>query len=564
MQVLQRQIALQDTLVNTGNLLFNLVVLPRRKRLDYVIFDIAGVYPERREPRHWPVALPFVRPAISIEDLVDQLDLIGGDPGVRGVVLRIGALPAGLAALQNVRGAIENLQGRGKQVIACVTEADLRNYFVASAAGQIVMVESGQLLMFGLAAEAVFLKDALARAGIKADFEAVSPYKTAADSLTRSSMSEAQRETLNALLDDDYDVMLSAIAAARRMSKDQVAGLIDQAPFNAARARETGLVDAVLYEDELARHLAPEGQDLATLTPWAEARRWLRRPIRWHQDRAIGVISLEGMITPGESRRLPLPVPLFGEQAGSDTLLRAFRRAEREDGIAAVVFHVDSRGGSALASDLIWREVTRLAKRKPVVVYMGNVAGSGGYYVAASANHIVAQDVTITGSIGVLAGKIVLSGLFDLLRANREVLTRGRRAAMWLDMALFDDEERTAVRQLVAEYYDLFKRRVSDGRRMPIAEVDKVAQGRVWTGRRALSLGLVDELGDFETAVGKARELAGLSKTKPVKVIALTPPKHYLTPKAFEAGVLDGLLGGVQRFARERVYALMPWEVVTR
>jgi protease-4 len=558
---LQLRIALQDALVNSQNLLFNLTVLPRRKPLDYVVLDVAGPYPERRQPRQLLAALPFVRRVISIEELIGLLDLIGDDPGVRGVVLRMGTLQANLAALQNVRSAVESLKRRGKRVIAYVTQADLRGYFVACAADQIVIPESGELATFGLLVEAVFLKDALARAGIKADFEAISPYKTGPDQLMRSSMSEAHREMLDALLDDDYDVILSTIAETRRLPKDQVAALIDRAPFMGPAAHEAGLVDAVLYEDELAKHLAPEGQELAGLMPWAEAQRWLRRPIRWHQDRAVGVISLQGLIVTGESRRLPLPVPLFGEQAGSDTLVRAFRRAERENGIAAVVFHVDSGGGSALASDLIWREATRLAKRKPVVVYMGGVAASGGYYVAASANHIVARDATITGSIGVWSGKIALGGLFKLLRANREVLTRGQRAAMWLDTAPFSDEERAVVRQMIVDEYELFKRRVSDGRRMPVADVDKVAQGRVWTGRRALSLGLVDELGDFETAVGKAKELAGLSKVKPAKVIALTPSRHYLTPKAFGDGVLDGLLGGMQRFARERVYALMPWEV---
>ncbi len=258
---LQRQIEIQDTLTNFSSMLFNMTAVPRRKPLDYVIVDVGGPYPERREPRRLPIALPFIRFAPSLEDLIEQFDLIADDPGLRGVVLRIGTLRGGLATLQNVRTAIESLHRRGKRVIAYLTGADLRAYYVASAADEIVMVESSEFSMPGLALEVVFLRDTLARAGIKADFEAISPYKTAADALMRSNMSEAQRETLDAMLDDDFEVLIAEVAEARRLSTDEVRALIDRAVFTAETARRAGLVDTVLYEDELARHLAPDGRE---------------------------------------------------------------------------------------------------------------------------------------------------------------------------------------------------------------------------------------------------------------------------------------------------------------
>jgi len=278
--------------------------------------------------------------------------------------------------------------------------------------------------------------------------------------------------------------------------------------------------------------------------------------------RAVGVISVEGTIVPGPSRRLPTPLPLpyLSEQAGADTVIQALRQAERNKRLAAVVLHVDSPGGSALASDLIWREVLRLAKRKPVVAYMGNVAASGGYYIAAPAAHIVAQPATLTGSIGVWGGKFVTAGLYEKLGAYRQVLQRGKTAGMFSDAAPFSDAEREKIRQTMEVSYVRFKARVAEGRRLEIDRVEEIARGRVWTGQQALKRGLVDQLDDFSAAVEKARALAGLDPRRDVPVVQVGPGKRYTPPMPFDGPLLQAL----KPLLREHLFALLPWEIQFR
>jgi protease-4 len=344
--------------------------------------------------------------------------------------------------------------------------------------------------------------------------------------------------------------------------------LLDNAPLRAAEAAEAGLVDAILYEDQVARHLAPDDDRLPVIHTWPMAVPRLFHPYKWHANRVVGLIGLEGLIVPGESRRppFPLPIPLIGgEQAGSDTIARAFRRAEKDPRVAAIIFYVNSRGGSALASDLICREVQRVSRRKPVVAFMGDVAGSGGYYVATHASHIVAQPATLTGSIGVVGGKFVTRGLFEKLQANREVLQRGRAAGLFSDAQPFTAEERAKVRAMMESVYARFKARVSEGRGMPLEDVEQVARGRVWTARQALERGLVDSLGDFEAAVDKARELAGLPKERPPLVVPIAAPRRPMLPAFVDAeDWAEVLLAGLRALSRERVLALMPWDFTLR
>ncbi|RME45360.1 MAG: signal peptide peptidase SppA, partial [Chloroflexi bacterium] len=287
----------------------------------------------------------------------------------------------------------------------------------------------------------------------------------------------------------------------------------------------------------------------------------LKRTYCWHGKQAVGVISLRGTIVTGESREVPVPVPLVSTQAGSDTLARAFRKAERDPRIAAVVFHVDSGGGDALASDLIWREVRRLREKKPVVAYMGDVAASGGYYVLAAADHIVAQSATLTGSIGVIGGKIVTRGMYDKLEANLEIVQRGRHAVMDLPDDPYTEDERGKVLEQIRSTYGLFKQRVAEGREMGVDDVEKIARGRVWTGRQALEIGLVDELGDFQAALNRAKLLAGLPLDDTVPAIPIEPAKKYTPPPAFAGSQtwVQAVADGLRPFVGTKILALMPW-----
>jgi len=535
-------------------------------RPDYVVLDIKGTYPERESQVPFPMhLLPFPRRPVSLEMLAAQLDMITSDPHVQGAIVRITDLGAGMATLQNLRAAIGRARRNGKRMIAFLPGIDLRSYFLATAADEIVTVESADFEVVGLRSEVVFLKDSLASLGIQGDFEAMAEFKTAADIFRRSEMSEAHREMLNSLLDSLYHDLLDGIATGRNLSRERVAELLDQAPLTAQQAMEAGLLDRVLYEDELAGYLKPATEQKPQLQPWHAAMQRLQQPYRWHVHQSIGVISLEGTITTGESRRSPWPMPVIGEgQAGSETLTRMFRQAERDPNLAAVIFYVNSRGGSALASDLIAREVQRVRLKKPVVVLMGDVAGSGGYYVAAPASFIVAQSATLTGSIGVIAGKFVTHGLYEKLRAHREFVQRGQSATLYSDDDPFTDEERARVRAMMADVYARFKQRVADGRRMSLEQVEHIARGRVWTGRQAKDVGLVDALGDFKTALDKAKELAGIPATAEVPVVPIGAPGRLVIPLPFAANResgLEPLLGGLHRLLKERVLALMPFDL---
>jgi protease-4 len=538
----------------------------RRKRMDYVVLRLEGSFPERapRPRRPFPLAmLPWPAPPLSVESFAGILDLLADDPRVKGAVLVFGGLAAGPATLASLRQAVTRFRGSGKEAIAILHDITMWSYYLACACDRIVAPESAGYRVAGLRAEALFLKDTLALAGIEADFEAIAEYEISPDALRRAEMTEPHREMLGWLLDSLFDEVVRAMSEGRQLAPDEVEQLLDAVPMTAEEARAQGLLDIVCYEDELAARLGVE-ESLASVIPWSEARKQLNRPRRWRGGRAIGAISLEGVIVPGPSRQPPLPIPvplpLPTRQAGSDTIVQLLRSAARDKGLAAVVLHVESPGGSALAADLIWREVAHLRRAKPVVVYMGNQATSGGYYASAPANMIVSQPTTITGSIGVWGGKLVTSGLLDKAGAGREAVSRGKAAGLYADSAPFSDDERSRIRADMGATYSRFTARVSEGRGMSEAEVDAIARGRVWTGEQALGHKLVDRLGDFRDAADSARELAGLSPRRTWPVVDISPPTTLQLPQPI-ATEASGWFTSMEKLLREGVFAVAPWQI---
>lgn len=556
----------------------NLVRSLRRRGLDYPILPLEGSFPERTPQRRAPFPfymLPLFPSQVSLENMRDAVDLISGDGRVEGVVFRFGSLRAGPATLHTLRGMVHELRSAGKHTVAWVPSAGTWDYYLASACDEVVLPPSGRLNVLGLRSQALFLKETLAMAGVEADLESIAEYKVTPDMFRRSTMTDPHREMLNAILDSHFTELLGAVAEDRGMEEARVGELVDTMPMRPEEALEAGLIDAVLYEDELAGHLTEtrspaesNREERVPLLPWEAAARWLHHPLRWTTRRRIGVISLEGMIVPGESRRMPTPLPLPMEaQAGAETLVRALRQAEADPRLAALILHVDSPGGSSLASDLIWREVVRLCKVKPVVVLMGEKAASGGYYVSAPASRIVARPTTLTGSIGIWGGKLVLGELYDALNIGHQEVLRGRRADLYSEFQPFTDEERKQVRQEMGETYSRFKHIVAEGRGMTEEEVERIARGRVWTGKQAREIGLVDELGDFQTALAAAKELAGLEAEKDYTVVQITPPGQPMPPRPFPddgASAYLVALRMLQDLAREQVWAMAPWQVRVR
>jgi protease-4 len=529
---------------------------------ELVSMEVGGRLPERRQAtRGWRglMSRRLASQQVSLEAWREQLASVAADSRIKGIVLLIGDLQADLGALERLRDALGAFRRSGKRLFAYLPTTTLRTYYLASVAEAIVVPESGELALHGLRAEATFLRTALDRLGILPQFHHIGEYKAAANRYLHSAMPVPEREMRDSLLDQTFAEIVAGIAQSRQLPEESVRQAIDAGILSAQDARERRLIDTIAYEDQLAR-LCGTGDQPASIRPWTQVKRRLHRssPRRSSQRQTIGVIQILGAIVLGESREFPVPLPVFGRQlAGHQTIARAFRLAEQMPRLGAIVLHVDSPGGSAIASDLIWREVVRAQEKKPVIVHMGNVAGSGGYYVACGARHIVAGATTLTGSIGVVAGKFNARDLSVKVGIQREIMTRGATAAMPSPFTDYTETEWALLRGWMEEIYQRFKARVAAGRKKSMEEVEAVARGRVWTGRQALERGLIDEIGDFEAAVRRAKALMGLPAEADVPVRTLQPPATVPLPTA-PAGMWEATLHALIQLTTEHGLALMP------
>jgi protease-4 len=581
--------ATKDGFTHSGAWLRNGARRLRGAQVDYVVLRVGGLMPEREEPPRGFIErqLPLPPPSFSIERLNYELRRVADADNVKGVVLVLHGFSTGLASLQNIRQSILRLRERGKTAVVYTPFLDAAHFFVASAADQIIIPPSTQFNVLGLRSEVIFLKDALAQLGLHFDAVQISPYKSSPNMFTRADITPEQQEQLTWLLDEMFDMLTSAMADGRRQTPTEFQQLVNRAPLFAPDALAAGLVDAIAYEDELAYLLAeptgetpaeenkegeedtPSERPKAKLLELSKAHNLLLEKPRRHTPKFIGVVTLSGVITMGSSQRPPIdiPIPFVAEEtAGEVTLLALLRQAEKVDNMAALIFHVDSPGGDALASDLIGREIQRIAQKKPVVVYMGNTAASGGYYVSASANHIMSQPLTITGSIGVFMLRLSTSNLYQKLHINRAHIQRGERAGLYTSPEPMTDMERQIFWDGISDMYRQFKEVVAHGRDLPLDELDPICEGRVWSGRQALHYKLVDSHGDFVTAVQKAAELANLpiGDGIEVPVVNLYPKSNrHRVPKPYEAAKEIGrVLSGewARRWSGRPLY-LMPFDI---
>lgn len=472
---------------------------------DWVIVDLQGAYPA------YPPQMPLqalLRLGATLEGLTERLDRIGKAGWVRGVLVRVGALTADLATADAVGRALGRLAER-KRVVAYLPDVSMTTLLVTARLREVVAPESATVSLPGFAAEPMFLGGFLRRRGIDVENLRIGEYKSALTPYSEERMDEHNREQLTAYLDSAERTWVGELAAARGADAHRAHGWIDGELTSAAQLLEAGLVTRVAYDDEIAepvddRHLGRAVELLG-----------LRRPRR--KADGVAVVPVVGAIVTGRSRPAP-PLPFLpGPMAGSATVVANIRRAERDERTKAILLYVSSRGGSALASDLIGRAVARA--RKPVVAVMGDVAGSGGYYVLAQARHVVASPYTLTGSIGVVVGKPVLAELYARHGLRPEAV--GRDRALWASPSRpFTQSEREWAERLMAETYDRFVARVATGRRLSRERVDELGRGRIWSGADAKELGLVDELGDLDTGLAAARRLGGLPADAPARPVS--------------------------------------------
>jgi protease-4 len=523
-------------------------VLNSRRRLlrgrlaDYAVIALDHSISERMPDVPWWYAyVPNLRLPLSLEYISDALRHIAEDPDIKGVVFLMKAPGLSLAQAQSLSLIFERFRqwdahyrqpgAAPKRNLVHLEQVDIPSYIVACGADHITMTPMASWDVLGLRASSVFLKDTLARFGIKFDVVQIAPWKTAADQFSRSEMSPESRVQVNWLLDSLYDDIVSAIATSRNLQPEVVRSLIDRSPLTAEETVSAGLVDKALYKDEIGGFLESK-ENPASLKTYASTRGLLMRRIKHHPPESVGLLNLKGTITGGESRSYPLPVPILGEGTiGSISVEQQIRTARRDENMAAVVVLVDSGGGSAMASDLICRELALLSLEKPVIVYMGDVAASGGYYIATPATKIVAQSATMTGSIGVIVAKPVTAGAAEKIDAHRESILRGRNADLYADEQPWTDDQRAQVEANVRHYYSAFKQRVAEGRCLEFDGLDAICNGRVWTGKQALSHGLVDELGDFQHALDLACEASGLPTDGTVRVRNISEPRNRILPE---------------------------------
>ena len=556
---------LVDILVNLVRLLRNAYSrVLRRHPPDFIWLPVTGSLPEldARRPGLLRRRLDPRPPPPSLEGIRSRLDRLLADGRPRGVILRVENLDAGWASLEELRYELQRFRSGGKKVIAYLTNPDTRSYYLATAADEVFATPLSTLNVVGLRVRVNFLKDALSLAGLRTEVVAVSPYKSAADPVSRSDFSPEAREQMERLLDRRFGEIVTAVSGERGLPPEEVRNLIDQAPHSAHQAVRNGLLDGALYEDELSRRLS--GESPARLAEWGVAKKVLRLSYRrLRMRKAVGLVSIRGTITRGSSRRLPIPLPLLGrEQAGSDSVVAALRAAEKSRRVGAVLLHVESPGGDALASDLIWREVERTNAKKPVVVLMGNAAASGGYYVSAAASRVFARKNTITGSIGVILTRPVAANLLDKLKVNPVTIERGARSNLLDPRRAPTTDELAVLNEQLQNFYREFKDRVEKGRNLGARSLEEIAGGRVWTGTEALELGLVDEVGGFRDALDEARRLAGIPEGIPNALVKVTPPRGARpTPGEPVREAVEVMSGALSELAAARVWALAPYEI---
>ena len=471
--------------------------------------------------------------AVVLRDVTDALDRAAGDDRVEGAVVRLGNGGLGLAQAQELRDAVARFRTSGKSAIAYADSFGESgwatiDYYLATAFEEILLQPVGGVSIEGIVSRAPFLRSLLDKLGVVPDFDHRRRYKSAMYLLTERGYVEPHEEMARSILSDQMSQIVAGIASDRELDPDRVRDLIDGAPLLGTEALEAGLVDGLSYRDQA--YEAAGGGD----PNFIFHDRYLKRAGRPHRrGERIGLVYGTGAIVRGSSGFDPMT---RGTTLGADDVALALREAREDEKVRAIVFRVDSPGGSAVASEVVRREVVRAREAgKPVVVSMGDVAGSGGYWISTPADRIVAQPGTITGSIGVVSGKLAARSAWERVGIDWGELHEGRNATFSVALEPYTDSERERLETGLDAIYDDFKQRVAEDRGLELAAVEELAQGRVWTGAQAAEMGLIDEVGGLHTAIELARGLADLAHDAPLKVLVF-PARRAVPLRARKEG----------------------------
>jgi len=480
-------------------------------------------------------------------ELVKILDQAGQDKDISALLLSIEEPSMSWAQVEELRSALRKFRNTGKKSYVYAESIDQMSYLLACECDEIALTETGMVALMGLSGRSVYYKGLLDLLGIQGDFIHMGDYKGAAEPYTRTEPSENERKQMDRIFDSWYDHLTESIAQSRKIPKEEVVALIDEGPFMAEEAKEAGLIDRVAYRKDFLDYLEQQvGGEIALQLDYGKRgvapinlespfgfmgilQQLFSGPSEPGGD-AIAVLYIDGPIMSGESGE----ALLGGSIVGSRTIRMALAQVKADEDIKAVVVRIDSPGGSATASDVIYhaiKECAEMEPKKPVIVSMGDVAASGGYYVACGAKHIIAQPTTLTGSIGVVGGKLTFGGLLDKIGITTHGYQRGKNALMYSSMRTFTINERIKVTNIMQDIYKIFKDRVAASRKINAKKtklkgsIDFLAQGKIYTGAQALEVGLVDQLGGLQDAIELAAKQAEIEA---YNIRTLPKPKTLL------------------------------------
>ncbi|HEV2617615.1 MAG TPA: signal peptide peptidase SppA [Candidatus Acidoferrales bacterium] len=481
-----------------------------------LILDLNGAVEEQRAEDFTSVF--FGSPALVLHEVTDAIDSARTDPRIKGLVVRIGPLETGWAKLEEIHSHLLAFQASGKPNVCYLGYDGEQNaeYYVATGCNQVWLGPSNPLDVRGMMAEATFLRGTLDKLKIVPDFYHIAEFKTATNQLTEKKFTPAHREEVESLLNSLYDQYLTEVSSARRMERAHFADLVRKGPFLPHDALQNKLVDRLAYWDEVQSFFR---QKTGHWNPVGFGQ--YRQGLSDGSGPKVAIIYASGEIVSGASQVTPAGSVVMG----GDSVAAEIRQARTDSSIRAIVLRVDSPGGSSVASEVIRREVELARKVKPVVVSMSDVAASGGYWISMSANKIIADPDTITASIGVLSGKMNISGLYQLLGLSTDYVATSDNATLYSSQQDFTPAQQQVVQKMLQDIYASFTHGVAEGRRLPLATVQKIAKGRVWSGDQAKGLGLVDDLGGADRAITVAKELAHIPANSPVEIVRLPKPK---------------------------------------
>jgi protease-4 len=535
---------------------------PYVSKNSYLTIRIEGDIPEYEPP---DAIEDYLRgPSLDIMKIRQSFKLAEVDDRIKGILLQIGFVRTGFAKLQEIQQLIKKFRLSGKKVLAHLDYGMTRDYYLASACDSVFISPGGTLFLTGLAGEITFYKGLLKKIGVEADFEHVGEYKNAPEIYTHQYMSDQQREVVNLIFDTRFESLISTISLNRNLERARIAFLIENiSVFTPEESLIHGLIDGVKYRSEMADIFYSNNENITEVSA-GEYASIDPASLGLAGEERIAVIVCSGSIMDGEDGS----DPYFGQTMGANRVIRDINRAVALRSVKAIILRIDSPGGSSLAADKIWFAVKEAAGKKPVIASISDLGASGGYYIAVPADTILAQDLSLVGSIGVYVGKFSLMELYQKLDLNIESIKRGKNSALFSLSNKFSTTEREIIRHIITDFYHKFVTKVATDRHKSYDEIDRIARGRVWNGADGLKFNLIDVIGGLDEAVEIARDLAGIEIDANIRLLYFPRSRSFLDRYLGNISVLNNMtydpLGQLEKYIKTinmQPLMMMPFQI---